>query len=76
MELAKNSKEFLNGYTSDLQYAFDLENPDSIMQTTKKMSDYWYDRWLMSRISTVDIETRLKAFKVDDFMLSRRCKHE
>lgn len=76
MELAKNSKEFLNGYTSDLQYAFDLENPDSIMQTTKKMSDYWYDRWLMSRINTVDIETRLKAFKVDDFMLSRRCKHE
>lgn len=76
MELAKNSKEFLNGYTSDLQYAFDLEDTDSIMQTTKKMSDYWYNRWLMSRIKTVDIETRLNAFKVEEFMLSRRCKHE
>lgn len=76
MELAKNSKEFLNSYTSDLQYAFDLEDTDSIMQTTKKMSDYWYNRWLMSRIKTVDIETRLNAFKVEEFMLSRRCKHE
>lgn len=76
MELAKNSKEFLNGYTSDLQYAFDLENPDSIATTTKQMSDYWYNRWLMSRINTVDIEERLKAFKVEEFMLSRRCKHE
>lgn len=76
MELAKNSKDFLNGYTSDLQYAFDLENPESIIQTTKEMSDFWYNRWLLSRINTVDIETRLNAFKVEEFMLSRRCKHE
>lgn len=75
IELAKNSKEFLNGYTSDLHYAFDVGDTDSIMQTTKKMSDYWYNRWLMSRIKTVDIETRLNAFKVEEFMLSRRCKH-
>lgn len=75
IELAKNSKEFLNGYTSDLQYAFDVGDTDSIMQTTKKMSDYWYNRWLMSRIKTVDIETRLNSFKVEEFMLSRRCKH-
>ena len=76
MELAKNSKDFLNGYTSDLQYAFDLENPESIIQATKEMSDFWYNRWLLSRIKTVDIETRLNAFKVEEFMLSRRCKHE
>lgn len=76
MELAKNSKEFLNGYTSDLQYAFDLESPESITRVTREMSGFWYNRWLLSRINTVDIETRLNAFNVEEFMLSRRCKHE
>ena len=76
MELAKNSKDFLNGYTSELQYAFDLNSPESIAQVTRKMSDFWYERWLQSRINTVDIEARLNAFKVEEFMLSRRCKHE
>ncbi len=76
MELAKNSKEFLNGYTSDLQYAFDLESTESITRVTREMSDFWYNRWLMSRIKNVDIEARLNAFKVEEFMLSRRCKHE
>lgn len=76
MELAKNSKDFLNGYTSELQYAFDLDSPESIAQATRKMSDFWYERWLQSRINTVDIEARLNNFKVEEFMLSRRCKHE
>ncbi len=76
MELAKNSKDFLNGYTSELQYAFDLDSPESIAQATRKMSDFWYERWLQSRINTVDIEVRLNNFKVEEFMLSRRCKHE
>lgn len=76
MELAKNSKDFLNGYTSELQYAFDLDSPESIAQATREMSDFWYERWLQSRINTVDIEARLNNFKVEEFMLGRRCKHE
>ena len=46
MELAKNSKDFLNGYTSELQYAFDLDSPESIAQATREMSDFWYERWM------------------------------
>ena len=69
IDLAKNTKAYLMGYTDAVDYGFDIENEDEVRQRTQALIDYWYTRWLTKRLTTVDIIQRLDSFRADDFLL-------
>ena len=69
IDLAKNTKDYLMGYTSTVDYGFNLDCEEEVSQGTQALIDYWYDRWLTRRLTTVDIIQRLSDFRVDDFLL-------
>ena len=69
IDLAKNTKDYLMGYTSTVDYGFNLDREEEVSQGTQALIDYWYDRWLTRRLTTVDIIQRLNDFRVDDFLL-------
>lgn len=71
IELAQNTNDFLCGGANDLEYPFDIEDPESVETATRNLIDYWYKRWLQTRLHTVDIINRLKAFDVDSVLVSR-----
>lgn len=70
IELAQNTNEFLRGETDDLQYPFNIENDDERSSMTKRMIDFWYERWLKKRLTTVDIIGRLQGFNPDTILVS------
>lgn len=65
IDLATNTKEFLRGETKELLYPFDINNGDDIKLVTQQLIDFWYERWLEKRITTVDIVSRLESFDKD-----------
>ena len=69
IDLAKNTKDYLMGYTDAVDYGFNLDSMEEVTQGTQALIDYWYDRWLTKRLTTVDIIQRLNDFMVDDFLL-------
>lgn len=69
IDLAKNTKDYLMGYTDAVDYGFNLDSMEEVTQGTQALIDYWYDRWLTRRLTTVDIIQRLNDFVVDDFLL-------
>ena len=71
MELAKNTNAFLQGLDDNLEYPFDLSNPDDVERITQKMIQFWYERWLKSRLHSVDITARLQNFEKDALLISR-----
>ncbi len=70
IELAKNTNDFLLGYSKDIIYPFDIENDESIEKTTQYMIDFWYKRWLQMRLESVNIEERLSDFNPEQIMVS------
>lgn len=70
IDLASNTKKFLMGLTDNLDYAFDINNDEQIFAKTDELIQYWYKRWLLKRLTTVDIIERLSRFNVDNFLLS------
>lgn len=70
IELAKNTNEFLCGATDDLQYPFDINDIGSVEAGTQKIIDYWYTRWLLTRLTTVDIVDRLGRFNIASVLVS------
>lgn len=73
IKLAKNTTEFLLGIDDDIDYGFDLNNPDSVNEHTQELIDYWYDRWLLMRLKSVNIEGRLNQFDYTNVLLSTKC---
>lgn len=73
INLAKNTNEFLLGIDDKIDYGFDLENPESVEVHTQELIDYWYDRWMLMRLKSVDIVERLKRFDETDVLLSEKC---
>ena len=69
IDLTKNTKDYLMGYTDAVDYGFNLDSMEEVTQGTQALIDYWYDRWLTRRLTTVDIIQRLNDFVVDDFLL-------
>ena len=69
IDLAKNTKDFLMGYTDQLDYGYDLENEEVVEQKTQELIEYWYQRWLTTRLTSVNIVARLDAFNIAHFML-------
>ena len=69
INLAKNTNEFLLGVEEDVDYGFDLEDTNDVDEKTQEIIEFWYTRWLEKRLTTVDIEERLKSFKLSDLLL-------
>ena len=73
INLAKNTNEFLLGIDAEVDYGFDLENPDSVDQHTQELIDFWYERWMSMRLNSVDIVERLRKFDKTDVLLGEKC---
>lgn len=69
INLAKNTNEFLLGMDSDVDYGYNLDNQTDVEQKTQELIDFWYNRWLLKRLTTVPIEQRLAAFNIEDILL-------
>ena len=69
INLAKNTNEFLMGLESDVDYGYNIDDPAEVERKTQDLIDYWYSRWLMMRLDTVDIEQRLTDFNVENILL-------
>ncbi len=70
IELAKNTNEFLCGGAKELDYPFDIDDPNDIVATTQNMIDFWYTRWLKSRLQSVNIIERLTNFDINLVLVS------
>ncbi len=68
--LAKNARDFLIGLDNEPDFGFDINDHDQINKHTKQLIDYWYERWLLKRLKTVNIVERLAAFDMEDIILS------
>lgn len=73
INLAKNTNEFLLGLDDQIDYGFDLTDPESVNEHTQELIDYWYDRWMLMRLNSVDIADRLSGFDKTDVLLSEKC---
>lgn len=73
INLAKNTNEFLLGIDDELDYGFDVEKTESVEEHTQELIDYWYERWLLMRLNSVNIVERLTAFDDTDVLLSEKC---
>ena len=70
MELAKNTNDFLCGGADKLEYPYDITNSKEVEMATQAMADFWYERWLKSRLKSVDIVERLANFDVNSVLVS------
>ena len=73
INLAKNTNEFLLGLDDDVDYGFDLNNPEEVERTTQELVDFWYERWMTMRLTSVDIIERLNSFDIENVLLSNKC---
>lgn len=73
INLAKNTNEFLLGLDDDVDYGFDLNNPEEVERATQELVDFWYERWMTMRLTSVDIIERLNSFDIEDVLLSNKC---
>lgn len=69
INLAKNTNEFLLGLDDDVDYGFDLNDEKDTAKRTQEIIDYWYTRWLEKRLTTVDIDKRLRGFNLSEHLL-------
>lgn len=69
INLADNTNEYLLGFDKDVDYGYDLNNSVIVKQKTQELIDYWYNRWLTKRLTTVDIEQRLNDFDIESILL-------
>lgn len=72
IELASNTNDFLLGFTDNLHYNFNLNDEEEVKKRTQDIIDFWYSRWLKTRLKTVDINGRLDAFNASKLLLSNR----
>lgn len=70
IELAKNTNDFLCGGAKELDYPFDIDDPNDIATATQNMIDFWYTRWLKSRLQSVNIIGRLTNFDINSVLVS------
>lgn len=69
INLAKNTNEFLIGLDKDVEYGFDIHNEAEVMKKTRELIEFWYNRWLKMRLSSVDIVQRLSQFNINSILL-------
>ncbi len=71
--LAKNTKEYLLGLEEKPNYGFDIED---YMSGTKKIINYWQQRWVLSRLRFSPIFDRIRAFDKTAFLVSSDIKKQ
>ena len=69
INLAKNTNEFLMGIDNTADYGFDISDEQIIQQKTQALIEFWYQRWLTTRLTAVDICNRLESFNIKDVLL-------
>ncbi len=69
IDLALNTNNYLVGFDDDVDYGYDLDDANVVQQKTQELIDYWYDRWLTMRLTTIDIEKRLDDFNAESIIL-------
>lgn len=69
INLAKNTNAFLLGIDGDVDYGYDISSVTEVEQKTQELIDFWYNRWLTRRLTTVDINQRLTDFNVESILL-------
>ena len=69
INLARNTNSFLLGLEDEVDYGYDLNNPAEVTQKTQELIDFWYDRWLTMRLTSVDIVQRLTNFNIETILL-------
>ena len=69
INLAKNTNDFLLGFDKDVNFGYDIDNDAEVNRKTQGIIEYWYTRWLKMRLTSVDIESRLNSFNIDDILL-------
>lgn len=69
INLARNTNNFLLGIDDVVDYGFNISDENDVITKTQELIEYWYSRWMSKRLETVDIEDRLRNFKISNFML-------
>jgi len=69
IDLARNTNDFLMGYDSQPEYGFSIDDDQAVENNTQALIDYWYERWLEMRLTSVDIVERLQAFELKKLLL-------
>ena len=69
INLAKNTNEFLMGLDDYLEYEYDIHNSKEVDDKTQELIEYWYNRWCLKRLTTVDIKARLEKFDPETIVL-------
>lgn len=72
IDLASNTREFLMGYCDDLRYNFDISSEEDVNEKTESLIQFWYQRWLLTRLTTVDIDARLAEYNIEHLLLGNR----
>lgn len=70
-ELATNTLDYLLGSAEFPEYYFNTNDYDA---ETKKITSYWLNRWVLSRLKYTPIFTRIKAFDKTQFLVSTDLK--
>lgn len=68
IELASNSREYLNGFTNEIDYLFPQDGEESVY--TEQIIGFWRRRWLINRIQNKDICERVSRFTRESILLS------
>ena len=71
--LAKNTNRFLLGLDDNPDFGYDIHSEQEVQKHTQELIDYWYERWLLMRTKSVDIDERLSRFNSKDILLSELC---
>lgn len=69
INLANNTNEYLLGFDKDVDYGYDLNDSEIVERKTQELIDFWYNRWLSKRLTTVDINKRLNEFNIESILL-------
>jgi len=73
IDLAKNTNRFLLGLDNDPDFGYDIHSMKEVQNYTQEMIDFWYDRWLLMRIKSINIDERLSQFNIKEILLSELC---
>lgn len=69
IELASNTKDFLNGYTNHLNYYYPVDEDNE--KYTSEIIEFWAKRWLSIRLNNPIIMDRLNSFNSDKVLVSK-----
>lgn len=69
INLARNTNEFLIGLEENVDYGFNMDDEAIVEDRTQALIDFWYNRWLKMRLTSVDIIKRLSEFDVNNILL-------